>query len=136
MYDIAAGEAKGFSLQRREADGTVRPLPVVIVRTHDNRYFGYANRCPHTSVWLNVRSGGYLTEDGTALVCSRHGARFDIEDGLCLEGPCKGEALERFFVAAISGDVCLLGVDLVDDDADTTKLDGEQNTLDITIGSG
>jgi hypothetical protein len=37
----------------------------------------------------------FLNEDGTLLVCSTHGARFRVEDGLCVTGPCAGKALKR-----------------------------------------
>ena len=28
------------------------------------------------------------------LRCSKHGALFQINDGLCVEGPCQGESLQ------------------------------------------
>ena len=136
MYDIAPGEARGFRLLRREAGGKVRPFALVVLRTEDNRYFGYENRCPHTGVWLNVRSGKYLDEQGDALVCSRHGARFTLESGLCLTGPCEGQWLESFPVAAVAGDVCLIGVDLVEADESQYPSANWDDTLDITIHPG
>ena len=135
MYDLKAGEARGFSLLRREAEGVARPFTLVVVQTKDGRYFGYANSCPHTGVWLNVRSCGYLDEAGRDLVCSRHGARFDVETGVCLEGPCEGEKLEAFCVTALAGDVCLLGVDLVEDEACDDRSDEDDATPEITVSS-
>jgi nitrite reductase/ring-hydroxylating ferredoxin subunit len=40
------------------------------------------------------RPTGSWTRGGKAIVCSAHGARFRIEDGLCTSGPCHGESLE------------------------------------------
>lgn len=132
MADIPPGTAKGFRLLKREEDGEARPFAMIVVRTFDNRYFGYANRCPHTGVWLNIRNGEYLSETGDALMCSRHGARFDFETGQCLEGPCAGEILQSYPVVAFAGDVCVLGLDLVDADEDDPPTDWDE-TLDITI---
>ena len=32
--------------------------------------------------------------DGRLIVCSTHGAEFRIADGVCVRGPCHGDALE------------------------------------------
>ena len=134
MSDIPPGAAKGFSLLQRDKSGAVRPLALVVVHTRDHRYFAYANRCPHTGVWLNIRNGEYLSESGDALVCSRHGARFCFDSGQCLEGPCEGQMLDSYPVAAIAGDICLIGVDLVemDDEAEAATA-GADETLEITV---
>ncbi len=39
------------------------------------------------------RKDAYLTADGRHIACSGHGARFDIDTGLCVHGPCLGESL-------------------------------------------
>ena len=37
----------------------------------------------------------FLTPDQQHLQCSRHGARFLIEDGYCVNGPCAGKSLNE-----------------------------------------
>jgi len=46
------------------------------------RYYVYANRCPHQEVPLD---DGYLVKG--AIVCRLHGAKFDLQTGVCLRAP-------------------------------------------------
>jgi nitrite reductase/ring-hydroxylating ferredoxin subunit len=39
------------------------------------------------------RKDAYLSADGKQIVCSGHGAHFDIQSGKCESGPCLGQAL-------------------------------------------
>ena len=44
----------------------------------------------------DVPDGGSLPldeTDGRYFVCATHGARFRLEDGRCVDGPCAGAAL-------------------------------------------
>ena len=41
------------------------------------------------------RKDAYLNGDCSRIVCSAHGAQFDIATGLCLLGPCLGQSLTR-----------------------------------------
>ncbi|AJQ95693.1 ferredoxin subunit of nitrite reductase and ring-hydroxylating dioxygenase [Gynuella sunshinyii YC6258] len=41
------------------------------------------------------RRDGYMSSDGTVIVCHVHGARFEPHSGLCIYGPCRGKQLER-----------------------------------------
>ncbi len=54
---------------------------------------GFINRCPHAGNPLNWRPNRFLTRNGGLILCNSHGARFRIEDGVCVRGPCPGEAL-------------------------------------------
>ncbi|WP_246709491.1 Rieske (2Fe-2S) protein [Bradyrhizobium sp. 6(2017)] len=80
-----------------------------MLRTFGNDYFGYVNRCPHDSAWLNIGSGEFFSPDRSFLRCGRHGARFEIDTGVCIDGPCNGQALEPVALTVIDGDVCLRG---------------------------
>lgn len=55
----------------------------------------YRNACPH---WQDApmawRTDGYLSGDGSHIVCHAHGARFDLESGRCFSGPCLGQTLQ------------------------------------------
>ncbi|WP_271587265.1 Rieske (2Fe-2S) protein [Bradyrhizobium sp. CCBAU 53415] len=86
------------------------------MRTFGNDYFGYLNRCPRESVWLNIDSGAVCSAGRSFLRCGRHGARFEIDTGMCIDGACDGQSLEPVALAVIEGDVCLCGVKLLEDD--------------------
>lgn len=60
----------------------------------NGRCYAYRNNCPHAGAPLNWGIDEFLTYDKEYLLCSLHGAVFDIETGLCIAGPCKGDRLE------------------------------------------
>jgi nitrite reductase/ring-hydroxylating ferredoxin subunit len=68
-------------------------LSIVLVRV-DDQVYAYLNRCPHTGVELNWLPDQFLDLDRSFLQCATHDARFRIEDGLCVAGPCVGDSLE------------------------------------------
>lgn len=55
---------------------------------------GFVNRCPHAGNPLNWQPDRFLNGDGDRILCNSHGALFRIDDGMCVGGPCPGEALE------------------------------------------
>ena len=55
----------------------------------------YWNRCPHLGTPLEWQEDNFLDEDRELIKCSTHGALFNIDDGLCLIGPCKGKTLQK-----------------------------------------
>lgn len=65
----------------------------VIVLRRDGVMRAYLNSCPHQGTPLETFPEKLLSEDGSLLVCSTHGARFRLEDGHCVSGPCEGKAL-------------------------------------------
>jgi nitrite reductase/ring-hydroxylating ferredoxin subunit len=129
--EIAPGDAKAFSLWRVDDAGATRPFPIVIARKNAAEYFGYLNVCPHAGVWLNVGDGRFLDPEGAFFQCGRHGARFEIDTGLCVEGSCKGASLEPVAVAVIGGDVCVCGVALAEEEF--YFFDDDDETMEITI---
>ena len=42
---------------------------------------------------INWSPDNFLTPDKKKIICSSHGAIFDIESGLCVSGPCVGSKL-------------------------------------------
>ena len=129
---IEKGDAKAFSLSRIDEAGESRPFPIVVIRTHANDYFGYVNVCPHGGTWLNFADGEFFSRDRAFLRCGRHGALFEIDGGLCIEGDCKGKSLESIAVVVVDGDVCVCGITLAEDDGPDPfhDLDG---TMEIMI---
>jgi len=69
----------------------------------DGRIWAMENRCPHAGHELNLQPNEFLTSDGELLMCRSHGARFRVEDGLCVLGPCPGAALRSFAVDVVEG---------------------------------
>jgi nitrite reductase/ring-hydroxylating ferredoxin subunit len=47
----------------------------------------------------------FLSEDGRYLMCYTHGALYEFASGVCVAGPCKGEALYRLPVHLDGGEV-------------------------------
>lgn len=56
--------------------------------------FAYRNSCPHTGAPLNWQPDQFLNYENDMIECALHGARFRIEDGYCLHGPCLGQSLQ------------------------------------------
>jgi nitrite reductase/ring-hydroxylating ferredoxin subunit len=134
---IKPGGAKAFSLSRLAENGEPRPYSIVIVRPTPYQYRGYMNACPHAGVWLNVGTGEFFTPDRAFLRCGRHGAKFDIATGHCIEGPCEGARLISVDLVVCEGDVCLSGVKLVEDDRVPGDFDDEYDeTMEIMIHPG
>lgn len=135
VFKIEKGTAKPFSLARINEEGESRPFPIVIIRTHEDDVFGYANICPHKNLWLNINEGTFFSDDRNFLQCGGHGAKFEIESGLCVDGPCKDKSLEPLPVAVIDGEICLCGIELAEADMypDPFADDYDDETMEIMI---
>ena len=72
-------------------------LPAFVVR-QGGHVHGYINVCPHAGNPLNWKPDAFLTRDRTQIMCSKHGAVFEIETGLCTAGPCPGKKLRKLDV--------------------------------------
>ena len=70
---------------------------------NDGQYFAYRNTCPHTGAPLDWVEHQFLDVEGALIQCAVHDARFMIDTGECVMGPCPGESLEK------------LGIEVVDD---------------------
>jgi nitrite reductase/ring-hydroxylating ferredoxin subunit len=116
INEIPNRRGKAFQLLRRMTNGSAATFSIFVVRW-GNLVFGYINRCPHTGANLDWERNQFLDPTGLRLMCGKHGALFDIGTGQCVDGPCKGHALEPVSVAVIDGDVCVSGVELIEDDA-------------------
>ncbi len=96
--EIAEGQARGFLV----GEGVMR-RDVILVR-RDGVLRAYVNACPHQGTPLETFPDRFLDQDGL-LVCSTHGARFRVEDGFCVSGPCAGKSLQRLAWTVENGDV-------------------------------
>jgi nitrite reductase/ring-hydroxylating ferredoxin subunit len=130
---IDPGHAKSFSLARLTDTGEGRPFGIFIVRTSRDGFVGYVNVCPHDGSWLNFNSGEFFDDGRAHLKCGRHGALFDIQTGVCVEGPCQGAALQPVALIVEEGDLCLSGVELVEDDGLPNPFEEPDDTMEIMI---
>ena len=74
-----------------EIDGKTVSILVDCAR---NPLQAWANSCPHQGRRMDYVPGKFLIDKGR-LVCASHGATFQLSDGLCVAGPCRGEQLAR-----------------------------------------
>lgn len=58
-------------------------------------WYVYKNQCPHTGVNLNWLPDQFFDTESEFIQCSVHGALFIPDNGLCVHGPCAGEALRK-----------------------------------------
>ncbi|MFU1781183.1 Rieske (2Fe-2S) protein [Haloarcula japonica] len=66
----------------------------------------WRNSCPHQpEVPLDPGRGAIVR--GDQLVCHKHGAQFEPDNGVCTHGPCAGDALDSIEVTVRDGDVYL-----------------------------
>jgi nitrite reductase/ring-hydroxylating ferredoxin subunit len=133
VRSIGRGEAKAFSLSRLNEEGDARPFSIVVIRTNDDAVVGYVNSCPHARIWLNFGAGEFFNADRTLLKCGRHGSLFEIETGVCVDGPCNGKSLEPIALAVVDGEICLCGVTLVEDNRFPNPFEEEDDTMEIMI---
>lgn len=90
---------------RFEARSGRRGVEGILQRT-DEGVLAWRNSCPHEpEVQLDQGLGALV--DGGQLVCHKHGARFDCDDGYCTRGPCRGQSLDPIGVDVRHGDVYL-----------------------------
>ena len=87
------------------------PLEFFAVRK-GGRVRGFVNRCPHAGNPLNWQPDRFLNLDGDLILCNSHGALFRIDDGVCVGGPCPGEALEAVRLRVEDGMVVVEEVEL------------------------
>jgi len=72
------------------------------------QFHAYVNRCRHMATPLDFIRDQFLSEDGRYLMCYTHGALYEFANGVCVAGPCKGEALYRLPVQ-VDGDEVMVG---------------------------
>lgn len=84
------------------------PFKGFVVRQAD-AVFAYQNYCAHVGHPLNWQPDGFLTKDKTAVICSSHGAMYEISSGVCFAGPCTGKSLRAVEVAVRDGVIYVAG---------------------------
>jgi nitrite reductase/ring-hydroxylating ferredoxin subunit len=69
------------------------------------RFYAYSNRCCHIPIPLDWVDNEFFTRDKRHLICLTHGATYEPNTGLCIDGPCPGEYLSVIPVAVKQGQV-------------------------------
>jgi len=97
--EIGDGDARGFEVKQG-----AEQVSIICIR-QGKHVLAYRNRCPHTGINLEWLPDQFLDDTKQYLVCSTHGAMFQLEDGLCVTGPCTGDALTAVPVMVENGSV-------------------------------
>jgi nitrite reductase/ring-hydroxylating ferredoxin subunit len=100
--DLEENGSKGFELPMHG-----RTTSIFIVRRGGSVY-GYRNVCPHRGTTLDWLPDRFLDPGREYIQCSTHDARFRVEDGFCVAGPCVGRSLAPVEVGVRDGQVVLL----------------------------
>jgi nitrite reductase/ring-hydroxylating ferredoxin subunit len=107
--DIPDRAARGFFVPlARGAPRFAGVAQEILVARRGERLFAYENRCPHRGTTLDWAPDRFMTEDSTHLQCATHGAQFRVEDGVCVYGPCVGQALAPLAIECVDGEVWLV----------------------------
>jgi naringenin degradation protein FdeD len=87
LEDVDTPGAKGFTF----GEGLER-FDMFVVRT-DAGCQAYVNACPHAFTPLETFTDKFLTRAKDQILCTTHGALFNLDDGFCTSGPCAGKSL-------------------------------------------
>jgi len=110
----------------RPVDGE-EPREAILLRDEEG-VVSWLNYCQHfTHIKLDKGSGAELRNG--EVICTNHGAYFEVDSGRCTYGPCEGAYLTEVEVAVDDGDVVL-----VDDDYEFVGT-GEIETAPDDLGS-
>lgn len=102
LNEIREPGARGFLF----GEGKERFDMFVVRRGAD--VFAYVNECPHAFTPLETWPDKFLTLAEDEIVCSTHGALFNMDDGLCTSGPCTGKALIPIPVTVENGMITII----------------------------
>ncbi|HUC98945.1 MAG TPA: Rieske 2Fe-2S domain-containing protein [Candidatus Polarisedimenticolaceae bacterium] len=99
VEDLSPGSVKKFWIicQNHRVDG--------FLMNERGNFHAYVNRCRHMPTPLDFIRDQFVSDDGKYLMCYTHGALYEFATGLCVDGPCKGQALYRLPVRVDRGEV-------------------------------
>jgi len=87
--EVRPGESRTFTL---ECDG--RRIEAFLVNYRDTLH-AYVNQCRHVPMTLDWVENRFFTDDGAFILCATHGALYEPDTGLCVDGPPCGRSLFR-----------------------------------------
>ena len=72
---------------------------------HRGRVYAYRNECRHIPMTMDWVENRFLSRDRCYIQCATHGARYQIDTGLCVDGPPLGESLRTLPVEEVGDDI-------------------------------
>ncbi len=102
VEEIADLGTRSFVIERNGA-----AEDMFIVRRGEE-VFAYINSCPHTGGPLDWLPDQFLDLDRRYIQCASHDALFQINDGVCVAGPCKGQSLSGVEICVEDGAIWLV----------------------------
>ena len=89
LLQVELIEDGGFAEVEVMLDGDAESL---ILHRDGSDVRAWLNVCPHAGRRLDWAPGKFLKSNGL-LVCAAHGASFELAEGQCVAGPCRGDRL-------------------------------------------
>jgi len=100
VSDLEDPSTRGFELPNVESAGAA-----FFVVKKNAQVYAYRNKCPHTGAPLEWVPDQFFDLDNSFIQCSIHGALFRVKGGVCLRGPCAGQALTELPVEIKAGKI-------------------------------
>jgi nitrite reductase/ring-hydroxylating ferredoxin subunit len=97
--DLTDGQTVKFRFRERGDD-----KEGFVIR-HGGRLFAYRNECRHIPMTMDWVENRFLSRDRCYIQCATHGALYQIDTGVCVDGPPAGEKLRRFEVFERGGEI-------------------------------
>jgi nitrite reductase/ring-hydroxylating ferredoxin subunit len=88
--------AEGQTVKFKFRDGGDEREGFVI--RHRGTVHAYRNECRHVPMAMDWVENRFLSRDRCYIQCATHGALYQIDTGLCVDGPPAGERLRRLDV--------------------------------------
>jgi nitrite reductase/ring-hydroxylating ferredoxin subunit len=104
----SAALADGGSGVRFEIARAGATLPAFVVRFRGALH-AYVNECRHQATELDWNPGEFFDAERLYLICATHGALYEPDSGLCIDGPCRGARLAPVAVGERDGAVYCSG---------------------------
>jgi nitrite reductase/ring-hydroxylating ferredoxin subunit len=95
--DIPEDNARGFEVEDTS----------LVAVNKDGQIRVFINWCPHLGIELNFMPDEFMDMDGEFLQCANHGALFQVDNGECIVGPCRGQSLKAVTHEIRDGEVWL-----------------------------
>ncbi|MGZ0186711.1 MAG: Rieske (2Fe-2S) protein [Alphaproteobacteria bacterium] len=89
LNEVPEDDARGITIR----DGA--KMRKFVVLRWQGETIVYRNRCPHAGTPLDWIPDRFFDRGHDYLFCTTHGASFEPASGLCIDGPCVGDVLER-----------------------------------------
>jgi nitrite reductase/ring-hydroxylating ferredoxin subunit len=89
INDFEEGASKGFLENDAGHD-------LFFVVKKEGELYAWRNACPHVDgAPMAWRRDAYMDAKKIHVTCHAHGALFEAKTGLCIQGPCLGQSLEK-----------------------------------------